>query len=734
MDFSYDFSKINLKKVLFAKTKEPEEIKQQKQYYCSLYNANQLEDMQNYNTYIYKIQYDPDVRGIVIVDIDGEDACNYVASLLKKYKLTPPNTKSISNVNKINKYKYHLYFKGYLGKNVSIFDLEILANKIIFEDAKQFDKNIDLSKLPCMRDDFFEDLIKYKEKERNEIKEKTKSIIIEPPPSGPIIENNNIIIDENNKLKDLVDILDDERSNNYDDWCKIGMILKGIDKENLELFVEFSKRTPEKYKGLKDVSKFWKNFKIKDDDNKKLTIGSLCYYAKQDNEQLYDEWNLKYNKKNKKKEFDSKKEYEYIKEQFEKTHFKILNPISFGGIDYKGKLIIRNEQDFIKTYKHINYMQQGKDGEIKECTFVYKWLTDDNIKIYYETDFLPMQKTPPNIYNKFSGYEIDKLKESEENLNIEDSLIYQHLKKVLCNNNTDYLNFILNMLSRKLKNPSLLTMVAVVFVSVEGVGKDLFFEWFGNNILGIDYYFNDESINLIFGKFNSEMENKILVIVNETTATDTYIINEKIKNCITKKINKIEHKGLKPYYDTNNVQYIFLSNNQNPLKIPAGDRRFGVIECNNNNANNAIYLKPLIDEMKSKKYDKCFYNYLMKIDSDNYNFTDNRPRGELYNNMQKINIPPIALFLEKFYYYKQDEFTFNEMYNAFNRFIEQSKYKCEYNSTKFGIEISNFEGIIKNKSVRPIRYNINKERLKCYLFKKYNIEFIENIISSEFID
>ena len=33
-------------------------------------------------------------------------------------------------------------------------------------------------------------------------------------------------------------------------------------------------------------------------------------------------------------------------------------------------------------------------------------------------------------------------------------------------------------------------MVAVVFVSVEGVGKDLFFEWFGNNILGIDHYFN----------------------------------------------------------------------------------------------------------------------------------------------------------------------------------------------------------------------------------------------------
>jgi hypothetical protein len=74
-----------------------------------------------------------------------------------------------------------------------------------------------------------------------------------------------------------------------------------------------------------------------------------------------------------------------------------------------------------------------------------------------------------------------------------------------------------------------------------------------NNILGIDYYFNDESINLIFGKFNSEMENKILVVVNETSGKDTFNLNENIKAAITAKENIIEHKGLKPYKNNNNV-------------------------------------------------------------------------------------------------------------------------------------------------------------------------------------
>jgi hypothetical protein len=102
--------------------------------------------------------------------------------------------------------------------------------------------------------------------------------------------------------------------------------------------------------------------------------------------------------------------------------------------------------------------------------------------------------------------------------------------------------------------------------------------------------------------------------------------------------------------------------------------------------------------------------------------------------MQKINIPPMALFLEKYYYYKQVEFTFNEIYNAFNRFIEQSKFKCDYNTTKFGIEISNFKGVIKNKNVRPVIYKIDKEELKTDLFKKYKIEFVENVEDNEFID
>ncbi len=39
----------------------------------------------------------------------------------------------------------------------------------------------------------------------------------------------------------------------------------------------------------------------------------------------------------------------------------------------------------------------------------------------------------------------------------------------------------------------------------------------------------------------------------------------------------------------------------------------------------------------------CIYKWLCSIDSEKYNFTNNRPQTTLYNAMQAMNIPPLAL-------------------------------------------------------------------------------------------
>ena len=81
------------KKIYFAKSEIKDEVTQQKQKFCALYNGKQLEDKQNYNTYLFKIDKD-----FIIIDIDGEHAYKYVRKLLKKHNVDKyQRTKSISN-------------------------------------------------------------------------------------------------------------------------------------------------------------------------------------------------------------------------------------------------------------------------------------------------------------------------------------------------------------------------------------------------------------------------------------------------------------------------------------------------------------------------------------------------------------------------------------------------------------------------------------------------------------
>jgi hypothetical protein len=344
-----------------------------------------------------------------------------------------------------------------------------------------------------------------------------------------------------------------------------------------------------------------------------------------------------------------------------------------------------------------------------------------------------MQQAPPNVYNTFKGYEGEKAELQETD--IENSYIMKQLKTIMCNNNIEVFDYVIKYFSNLLQHPNKKANTALIFKSAQGAGKDTFLNWFGNNILGSEYYINTESADLIFGRFNSNISNKILVILNETSGKDTFIINEKIKNAITRDINEIEYKGKETYKNTNNIGYVFITNNENPVKVPHDDRRFAGIECNNELVNNKEHFTALLKEIESRKYDRAFYNYFMSVDISGYDFTNNRPITEFYNNMKETNLPIIAKFFEYIVDNNLNEeeikFKANELFIMFNEFIKQNNFKVEYTSTKFGIDIKAYKGIEKKKS-STMMIIIDINLLKKYLIEKFKIEFNEN--NGDFID
>ncbi len=119
------------------------------------------------------------------------------------------------------------------------------------------------------------------------------------------------------------------------------------------------------------------------------------------------------------------------------------------------------------------------------------------------------------------------------------------------------------------------------------------------------------------------------MVINETSGKDTYSINENIKAHITNAKNHVEFKRVYAFKITKNSHVVFLTNNDNSIKIEVGDRRFAAIECHNDLANDENYILPLVDKIKLNK-NMCIYKWLCSIDSEKYNFTNNRPQTNFF--------------------------------------------------------------------------------------------------------
>ena len=154
----------------------------------------------------------------------------------------------------------------------------------------------------------------------------------------------------NNELKYiLMNIIDKSRADNYDDWLRIGFCLFNISHKNLELWIEFSRRSIKYKKG--ECEKIWKKMKT---PIKPILIGTLYYYCKEDN-------------KDKLKDLSIIKTLEDVKDEFPNNKLqinKIIKGYNYYYIDINDKYcpIYNEEHNECK-----NYLEITKLGIVMKC-------------------------------------------------------------------------------------------------------------------------------------------------------------------------------------------------------------------------------------------------------------------------------------------------------------------------------------------------------------------------------
>lgn len=248
--------------------------------------------------------------------------------------------------------------------------------------------------------------------------------------------------------------------------------------------------------------------------------------------------------------------------------------------------------------------------------------------------------TPINELNLFKSYaaEItDKI--DDHSINI----ITYHIKHILCNNNNELYQYLVNWMSfvvQKSDKPK----VAILMIGKQGIGKTIFWEWFINEIIGMNNSFIVPTLSDITGKFNSHIANKRAILVNEVKGTSKHD-HDTLKTLISDNYIKVEKKGVDAIQIGSSHCLICTSNHRDYHFINDEDRRFCVFDCNTQKMD-ISYFNKLYDALSLCC--NMFYTWLMNRDIHTYRpdqYPNTTIKQEIINNN---NTNSVQLFLQDY--------------------------------------------------------------------------------------
>lgn len=440
--------------------------------------------------------------------------------------------------------------------------------------------------------------------------------------------------------------------------------------------------------------------------------------------------------------FLNSEEYKKMKTEYERTCFKLIGKYCINTGD---KLIEKSSSEIHEYFKNkkitIEYIEQQttKKGTTVSTTKEYTknfyqiWSEDPDMKEYMEVVFnCNTAKVLPTQYNLFEGFiHYNNIKKDPK---IDLSPVFEHIKS-LVNFDEEHFKYVISWLAQLIQQPHILPHTTLIFISEEGVGKDLFSK-FISNVINDKYTHNTEKLENICGKFNSILGGKLLITINETNPIESRERIENIKFLITADKITIEGKHKDPIKTENFCRFIFFSNRLFAFPVEEGSRRPIIFKASNKylpanygvEANKKYFTNLAENIYDNKQYQKAFLEYLKNYDISNFN-PKNIVKSELHQELEENSISPIvyylADFVKKHSTEKNVKLSTTECLKQYYEYIKEHNYKFEMTQAKFNVEMVSTYKIKKTKSSGYMYFEFNIEEIKEMLIKKYKFDFEE---------
>ena len=378
---------------------------------------------------------------------------------------------------------------------------------------------------------------------------------------------------------------------------------------------------------------------------------------------------------------DDEGAYARMKQEFEKHTFVVGTMIYNITEDGKTELLKPNEAEFKFKPAKVKVRDPAKN-RLVEKSFYKVWIDDPDRLEYDRLDFMPdASECPPNVYNLFNGFKAEEyrpakaLSEEEINKNVEP--IIKHINYLTKNNPEPLLKW----LSHIVQHPYRKTEMALLFRDEGnflqeggGTGKNMFIEFFGFEILGEKYCWVVHNNEDLYAPFNSQQECKLLVFVEEADGRDNFKQSNVLKSMITRTKLNVNAKHVRQYTVNDYANYIFTTNNRNPLPIVHGSRRYYVFDTDPCMRGNVEYFTKLASILNNDTVKWSFYQYLL-----NYKTVKSPiefmqiPVTDAYRDIRRNNAPAHLIWLaEMILDYSLEDGSINRLYKKFVAWYKQN--------------------------------------------------------------
>ena len=390
------------------------------------------------------------------------------------------------------------------------------------------------------------------------------------------------------------------------------------------------------------------------------------------------------------------------------------------------------------------YNYTGISKSYSKCTpsYLENKLSTRNLPCFNDVDFIPFLKRKGDLklhscFNLFTGFPLENIK-SQTNILFEKSLLYKHIRDEFCDGNADEFNHLLDHIADIVQCPADIRGSSHLIYSKQGIGKTLF-GFFMAKILGSDHVISFENADEYFQKFNLHTANKLLKIFEEVAEkSSAFTKYNQLKGDQTKKVEKIEPKGLESFTTAHCARFWYFTNNENALYIEGDDRRHTLHRCNNRYANNLEYFGPIWEEVNDLNFCKSAFEFFAERKYDVKNVLVHF--DTVYKNEQKeANLPNGILFIKELiennYWNIPNDMGRIKGKNITNVFSQWcSRYGFKYNMKAFRTQIKKIGlelGKLRVSAGTISGYNINHKRMEKKfkeLLKNDKFEF--NIIEN----